>query len=104
MMLTVEEVLEQLIGFDTTSRHSNLALIEYVDELFSRYGIQSTLLENEDKTKANLYASIGPAIPGGVMLSGHTDVVPVDGQPWTCLLYTSPSPRDLSTSRMPSSA
>ncbi len=87
-MLTVEEVLEQLVGFDTTSRHSNLALIEYVVDLFSQNGIQSTVLENEDKTKANLYASIGPAISGGVMLSGHTDVVPVDDQPWTVPPFT----------------
>jgi len=87
-MLSTEEVLRQLISFDTTSRNSNLALINYIAELFKQHGIESILLENEDKTKANLYASVGPKKAGGVMLSGHTDVVPIDGQEWTVPAFT----------------
>lgn len=77
------EMLRRLVSFDTTSRNSNLELIEYVREYLTGHGIESTLVPNEEGTKANLYASIGPAAPGGIVLSGHTDVVPVDGQPWT---------------------
>jgi len=81
--LTSESVLERLVSFDTTSRNSNLALINYIAGLFKQHDIESVLLENKDKSKANLYASVGPMNKGGVMLSGHTDVVPVDGQQWT---------------------
>lgn len=87
-MLTSDDVLKKLISFDTTSRNSNLSLIEYVADLFKEHGIHSTLIENDDRTKANLYASIGPAKPGGVMLSGHTDVVPIDGQDWSVPAFT----------------
>lgn len=76
-------VLSDLIAFDTTSRGSNLALIEHVETLLSSYGIASRRVPNADGSKTNLMATIGPNIPGGVVLSGHTDVVPVDGQPWT---------------------
>jgi acetylornithine deacetylase len=77
------EVLTDLVGFDTTSRGSNLALIEYVEAILSRHGIASSRVPNADGTKANLMAIIGPHVEGGVALSGHTDVVPVDGQAWT---------------------
>lgn len=76
-------ILERLIGFDTTSRHSNLKLIEWVEDFLAARGIASHRVANADGTKANLYALIGPDVAGGVALSGHTDVVPVDGQPWT---------------------
>jgi acetylornithine deacetylase len=76
------EMLRRLVAFDTTSRLSNLALIEFVQAYLDSHGVTSTLVPNEDKTKANLYASIGPDVEGGIVLSGHTDVVPVDGQPW----------------------
>jgi acetylornithine deacetylase len=75
--------LETLIGFDTTSRDSNLALIGYVEDVLRGHGVTSRRVANADQTKANLYATIGPAVAGGVVLSGHTDVVPVDGQAWT---------------------
>lgn len=75
--------LEALIGFDTTSRDSNLRLIEYVEAFLCGVGVASRRVANADGSKANLYATIGPAVPGGVVLSGHTDVVPVDGQAWT---------------------
>ena len=76
------EMLRRLVAFDTTSRNSNLALIEYVQGYLEGHGIESKLVPSEDGTKANLFATIGPNVKDGVVLSGHTDVVPVDGQPW----------------------
>jgi acetylornithine deacetylase len=77
------EILDTLIAFDTTSRNSNLALIEWVEDFLRKRNIAATRVASADGAKANLYAVIGPAVPGGVVLSGHTDVVPVDGQAWT---------------------
>ncbi|WP_232476342.1 acetylornithine deacetylase [Flavisphingomonas formosensis] len=74
--------LERLVAFDTTSRNSNLALIDHVAAYLARLGIPSHRVANADGGKANLYFSVGPAVPGGIVLSGHTDVVPVDGQAW----------------------
>lgn len=82
-MLDSRSLLEKLIAFDTTSRESNLALIDYVRDYLAGLGIASELIYNTERTKANLYARLGPAGPGGLMLSGHSDVVPVDGQVWT---------------------
>lgn len=77
------DVLARLIAFDTTSRNSNLELIAWVEDFLRARGVASTRVANADGTKANLYATIGPDVAGGVVLSGHTDVVPVDGQPWS---------------------
>jgi len=77
------ELLEKLVGFNTISRKSNLALIEFVQDYLSAHGIESALTKNDAKTKANLHAVIGPPDVPGVMLSGHTDVVPVEGQAWS---------------------
>jgi len=77
------EILETLVGFDTTSRRSNLALIEWVEAYLDGHGVPHRRAPNADGTKSNLLATIGPAVEGGCVLSGHTDVVPVDGQPWT---------------------
>lgn len=77
------EVLARLVAFDTTSRNSNLALIEWVEAFLARLGIATVRAPSPDGAKANLYAIIGPQVAGGVVLSGHTDVVPIDGQPWT---------------------
>ncbi|HEX9583279.1 MAG TPA: acetylornithine deacetylase [Gammaproteobacteria bacterium] len=76
-------MIERLIAFDTTSRHSNLELIEYVRNYLADLGVESELVYNEDQSKANLYATLGPDDRRGIALSGHTDVVPVDGQKWT---------------------
>lgn len=76
-------ILDQLIAFDTTSRNSNLELITWIEGFLGQHGITARRVANEDGSKANLYATIGPDVPGGVILSGHSDVVPVDGQPWT---------------------
>ena len=75
------EMLRRLVAFDTTSRNSNLALIEYVQGYLKGHGIESKLVPSEDGSKANLFATVGPNVKDGVVLSGHTDVVPVDGQP-----------------------
>ncbi len=75
--------LEKLIAFPTVSRDSNLELIAYVRGVLEPLGFSSTLAPSEDGRKANLFASIGPRDVPGVMLSGHTDVVPSDGQAWT---------------------
>jgi len=75
--------LALLLALDTTSRESNLALIQHIRDYLAQWGISSELFYSDDGRKANLYATLGPAGGGGVMLSGHTDVVPVDGQHWT---------------------
>lgn len=76
-------LLQTLVGFDTTSRESNLQLIAFVRDYLASHGVPSELIYNEARTKANLFASIGPVEVPGIVLSGHTDVVPVDGQPWS---------------------
>ena len=81
--LSTREMIERLISFDTTSRESNLDLIDFVANYLDGHGIASSLIHDESGRKANLYATIGPDIDGGVVLSGHTDVVPVDGQDWS---------------------
>lgn len=80
---TTLEILARLIGFDTTSHLSNLDLIEFVEDHLSRHGVASRRIPSDDGSKTNLLASIGPETTGGVVLSGHTDVVPVAGQDWT---------------------
>jgi acetylornithine deacetylase len=75
-------MLEKLVSYDTVSRNSNLAFIDFVSELLKSHGIESRLVHNDERTKANLLATIGPRVEGGVVLSGHTDVVPVDDQAW----------------------
>ncbi len=77
-----KEMVTRLVGFDTTSRNSNLALIEFVRDYLDSNKVTSELVFAEDRNKANLYATIGPQDRGGIMLSGHTDVVPVDDQDW----------------------
>jgi acetylornithine deacetylase len=76
------EMLSRLVSFDTTSRDSNLELISFVEDYARSYGLAPRRIPNPEGTKANLLISIGPQEPGGIILSGHTDVVPVDGQPW----------------------
>ena len=77
------EIFERLIAFDTVSSNPNIGLMEYVADLLARAGIEPVLIRDSNGGKANLYASVGPAGVGGVMLSGHTDVVPAEGQHWT---------------------
>ncbi|EJM89783.1 MULTISPECIES: acetylornithine deacetylase [unclassified Pseudomonas] len=82
-MSSSRDVLQTLVAFDTTSRESNLQLIEFVRDYLASLDVPCELIYNEQRSKANLFATIGPADKPGIVLSGHTDVVPVDGQPWT---------------------
>lgn len=82
--MTTRDLLETLISFDTVSRNPNRELMDFVRGWLAEQGIESLLIPNEDGSKANLYATVpGIAADGGIMLSGHTDVVPTDGQDWT---------------------
>lgn len=76
------EMTRRLVAFDTTSRNSNLALIDFVRDYLDGYGVASELVHDPAAPKANLYATIGSPDRGGILLSGHTDVVPVDDQDW----------------------
>ncbi|MCP3971079.1 MAG: acetylornithine deacetylase [Rhodobacteraceae bacterium] len=80
--LTARQILEKLVSFPTVSRDSNLDLIDWVEEYLAGFGVKAVRVPDETGKKASLYAHVGPELPGGVVLSGHTDVVPVDGQAW----------------------
>lgn len=80
--MTPREMLARLVAFPTVSRDSNLPLIDFVEEHLRGHGVSACRVPSDEGAKENLYATIGPMVPGGVVLSGHTDVVPVDGQPW----------------------
>jgi acetylornithine deacetylase len=80
---TAVEMLERLVAFDTTSRNGNLELIAFIGDYLSSHGIVPRLTHNADGSKANIFCTIGPADRGGVILSGHVDTVPVDGQAWS---------------------
>jgi acetylornithine deacetylase len=81
--MTTQDYLEKLIAFDTTSALSNIALIDWVEGILVPLGANVQIIRNADGSKANIFATIGPADRPGVMLSGHTDVVPVVGQNWS---------------------
>ena len=81
--LTSRQVLDKLVSFPTVSRSSNLGLIDWLEGYLASHGIQSHRHWNEDASKAALFAHVGPWEAGGVVLSGHSDVVPVDGQDWS---------------------
>ena len=76
-------ILERLVGFETESQLSNLALVGYVEAYLDSLGVRATRLPNRDGSKAALLATVGPSVPGGIVLSGHTDCVPVEGQAWS---------------------
>lgn len=82
-VLSARDLLDRLVAFPTVSRDSNLALVDWVEGYLASHGIAAYRHWNEDRQKAALFAHVGPWVPGGVVLSGHTDVVPVDGQDWT---------------------
>jgi acetylornithine deacetylase len=77
------ELARTLVGFNTVSANSNLALIHFIRDELARLGVKSRLSYNADRTKANLFATLGEGKPAGVILSGHTDTVPWDGQDWS---------------------
>ena len=80
--LTPFELMEKLVSFPTVSRDSNLPLVDWVEDYLNSHGITAHRYYNEDNDKAEVFAHVGPEVEGGLVLSGHTDVVPVDGQPW----------------------
>jgi len=82
-IFAARQILDRLVAFPTVSRDTNLPLLDWVEEYLAGFGVRAHRVYSADGTKANLYASVGPDVPGGVILSGHTDVVPVDGQAWT---------------------
>jgi acetylornithine deacetylase len=86
--VTPVEMIRRLVAYDTTSHKSNRALIDEVRGYLAGHGVASRLVPDSGGAKANLFATIGPAETGGVALAGHTDVVPVDGQPWTSEPFT----------------
>ncbi|MEE9454961.1 MAG: acetylornithine deacetylase [Paracoccaceae bacterium] len=79
---SAKEMLEKLVAFPSVSSESNLPIIAFIQEYLSGLGVDSVLVPDETGQKANLYAQIGPNVEGGVVLSGHTDVVPVKDQAW----------------------
>src|SRR6201986_4453341 len=76
------EMVERLIAFQTVSRDSNLGLIEWVRDYLGKFGAKTRLTYDATGKKANLFATLGESAKPGLILSGHTDVVPVDGQAW----------------------
>ena len=80
---TPVELLARLVAFDTTSHKSNLEIVAFIEDYLLQHGVASLRVVAGDGLKANLYATIGPSDRGGIALSGHTDVVPVDGQTWS---------------------
>jgi acetylornithine deacetylase len=83
MILNSLDILQHLVGFPTVSRDTNLPLIDWIRNYLADLGIHSHLVGDPSGSKSNLFASIGPAEAGGLVLSGHTDVVPVEGQRWS---------------------
>lgn len=81
--MSSRDILARLVAFDTTSRNSNTALIEFARDYLAGLGVEARVTLDEAGTKANLHALVGPAVEGGLALSGHVDTVPVDGQKWT---------------------
>ena len=86
--LTPLEMLARLVSFDTESSQTNLPLVNFVESYLAGWNVPFIRLPNEAGDKAALYATIGPSDRGGVVLSGHTDVVPVKGQSWTSDPFT----------------
>ena len=82
-MKKASNILAELVAFPSVSRDSNLDIIDYLERLLIDLGARCRRTWNDERTKANLWASVGPDGPGGVVLSGHTDVVPIDGQDWS---------------------
>ena len=79
---TPREMLEKLVAFPTVSRETNVPLMDFVEDYLNGHGVTCHRVWSDDRQKCNLYACVGPEEPGGVVMSGHVDVVPVDGQDW----------------------
>ncbi len=81
-MTKVQEILAELVSFPILGGDSNLAIVNYITSYLDKYGVTYQLIPNDEGTKTLIHARIGPAVDGGIILSGHTDVVPVEGQDW----------------------
>ncbi|MEM1321210.1 MAG: acetylornithine deacetylase [Bacteroidota bacterium] len=81
--MTVTEILQQLIAFPVLGGQSNISIAEWIEGYLREHGVAFTNVPNEDGSKRSIHCRIGPAVDEGVILSGHMDVVPVEGQPWT---------------------
>ena len=79
---TVTEILRQLVSFSVLGGENNLSIIHWIKDYIEQFGLETQLVPNKENTKASLHCRVGPSIDGGVILSGHTDVVPVEGQNW----------------------
>jgi len=88
MNLTPREMLEKLVSIPTVSRDSNLPIVDFIQEYLASHGVDSHRVYDPTGLKASIYANVGPLVEGGVILSGHTDVVPVDGQDWSTDPFT----------------
>lgn len=80
--MNTQQILEKLVSFPVLGGDSNLEIISWIQQYIESFGVTTFLVYNNDNTKASLHCRIGPAVNGGVILSGHTDVVPVKNQPW----------------------
>lgn len=87
-MLSAKEILEKLVSFQVLGGQSNLEIIEWIKKYLDQYGVAYQLVPHQTEAKTSLHCRIGPAVDGGVILSGHTDVVPVEGQAWTSEPFT----------------
>lgn len=86
--MNVQEILSKLVSYPVLGGESNLSIMEFIKAWLDEHGVTYQLVPNEEGTKTSLHCRIGPAVDGGVILSGHTDVVPVKGQPWTTDPFT----------------
>ncbi len=80
--MTAQEILTKLVSFPVLGGQSNLSIMQWIKDYIEKYGVETHLVPNEEGNKASLHCRIGPAVDGGVILSGHMDVVPVEGQDW----------------------
>jgi len=80
--MNAQEILAQLVSFPVLGGESNLTILKWITDYLDRYGVSYQLVPNEEGNKASLHARIGPAVDEGIILSGHMDVVPVEGQDW----------------------
>ncbi|MFY0592066.1 acetylornithine deacetylase [Roseivirga sp.] len=80
--MTAEEILSKLVSFPVLGGESNLSIIHWIKDYLEKHNVEGVLVPNEEGNKASLHCRIGPAVSGGIILSGHTDVVPVEGQDW----------------------
>ncbi len=81
-MENTKDILARLVAFPTVSHRSNMDIVTYLQDYLKNYGVETHLVRDPEEDKASLHCRIGPAVNGGIILSGHTDVVPAEGQPW----------------------